>query len=116
MRALIGRDPVAQDRLETYVAWPTHLYAEVTNALLGLHRNNRISHDRAYVAIDALLAFPADAHPVESLLRGAWNVSLAQQLSVYDACYVVLAEALDAPLVTADRRLAEATANAVLLT
>ena len=42
--------------------------------------------------------------------------SLVQQLSVYDACYVVLAEALDAPLVTADRRLAEATANAVLLT
>ena len=116
VRALIGRDLAAQDRLQTQVAWPTHLYVEVTHVLRRLHRNNRISHARAYAAINALLAFPADAHPVESLLRGAWNVSLARNVSVYDACYVVLAEALDAPLVTADRRLAAATPNAVLLT
>ncbi len=116
VRALIGRDQAAQDRLRSQVAWPTHLYVEVMHALRRLHRNDRISYARAYTAINALLAFPADAHPVESLLRGAWNVSISRRLSVYDACYVVLAEALDAPLVTADRRLAAATANAVLLT
>jgi len=116
VRALIGRDRAAQERLQTRVAWPTHLYVEVTHVLLRLRRNDRISHARAYTAITALLAFPAEAHPVESLVRGAWNVSLARRLSVYDACYVVLAEALDAPLVTADRRLAAATPNAVLLT
>ena len=36
-------------------------------------------------------------------------------LSVYDACYVVLAEAADAVLVTADRRLAEAYDRVELL-
>jgi predicted nucleic acid-binding protein len=33
-------------------------------------------------------------------------------LSAYDYCYAVLAESIDAPLVTADRRLAAAVANA----
>jgi predicted nucleic acid-binding protein len=115
VRTLIGRDPAAQDRFRGEVAWPTHLYVEVAHTLHRLHRNDRISHDRAFAALNALLTFPADVHPVESLLRGAWNTALATGLSVYDACYLVLAEALDAPLVTADRRLAAATPNAVLL-
>jgi hypothetical protein len=37
-------------------------------------------------------------------------------LSAYDYCYAVLAESIDAPLVTADRRLAAAVANAEFLT
>jgi predicted nucleic acid-binding protein len=38
-----------------------------------------------------------------------------RRLTVYDAVSVVLAEGLDAPLVTADRQLANATEQAVLL-
>jgi predicted nucleic acid-binding protein len=36
-------------------------------------------------------------------------------LGACDACYVVLAETLEAPLITADARLAAATPNAVLI-
>jgi predicted nucleic acid-binding protein len=43
-------------------------------------------------------------------------LAVSRRLTAYDACYVVLAETLDAPLVTADRRLAAATPNAVLIT
>jgi predicted nucleic acid-binding protein len=114
VRARIGDDPVAQQWLETEVFWPTLVYAEVANALLRLHRHG-LSIDRARAALDAVLALDANARPIESLVRAAWATALSRSLTVYDACYVVLAEALDAPLVTADRRLAAATPNAVLL-
>jgi predicted nucleic acid-binding protein len=42
-------------------------------------------------------------------------VAVERRLTLHDAAYVVLAEALDAPLVTADRQLANATEQAVLL-
>jgi predicted nucleic acid-binding protein len=48
-------------------------------------------------------------------LEEAMAVAFERGPTVYDAAYVVLAEALEAPLVTADRRLAEATSTAVLL-
>ena len=40
------------------------------------------------------------------LLEKALRVAIAHDVSVYDACYVALAAALNVPLVTADRRLA----------
>jgi predicted nucleic acid-binding protein len=36
-------------------------------------------------------------------------------MSVYDACYVVIAQSLGATLVTADRRLATAVSDAELI-
>ena len=116
VRAFADRDVVAQRWLETEVAWPTLLYAEVAHALLRLHRHRGLPLARAREALDAIYAIRADARPVAMLVPDALNVALERSLTVYDACYVVLAEALEAPLVTADRRLAAATANAVLLT
>ena len=45
-------------------------------------------------------------HPSRSLWPRAWE--LRTNLSAYDALYVALAERLDAPLLTADARLARA--------
>ena len=115
VRAHIDDDLMAQQWLDAEVFWPTLVYAEVANALLLLRRRAVVSTDRVVDALDALHALDADARPVETLIRGAWDVALDRRLSVYDACYVVLAEALRIPLVTADRRLADATPNAVLL-
>lgn len=50
------------------------------------------------------LAF--DRYPTRRLLWRAFE--LRDNVSVYDATYVALAEALDCPLLTADRRLARA--------
>ena len=83
--------------------------------MLRLHRNHLARLEEAKRIVDTHLAVDADARPVESLVEGAWELALVRSLTVYDACYVVLAEALDVPLVTADRRLAEATPSAVLL-
>ena len=49
---------------------------------------------------------PARRHQTRSLWPRAWE--LRTNLSAYDALYVALAEQLDAPLVTADARLARA--------
>jgi predicted nucleic acid-binding protein len=42
-------------------------------------------------------------------------VARERELSIYDACYAVLAEGEDAVLVTADRRLAAAATRAELV-
>jgi predicted nucleic acid-binding protein len=122
VRALVYVDPQAQGWLERValgeveITWPTLLYAEVAHALLRLHRAGRISLERARRSLDAVLSAPALARPLEPLVEPALRLALTRGLTVYDACYVVLAETLDAPLVTADRRLAQATPSAVLLT
>ena len=57
-------------------------------------------------AIDDLLALPITRVPVGPLL---WRVfEFRANLTAYDACYVALAEALGCPLITVDRRLANA--------
>ncbi len=52
--------------------------------------------------------FPLRTRPVADLALPAFVVAVERGLTVYDASYVVLAEAHEAPLVTADRRLADA--------
>lgn len=53
--------------------------------------------------------------PLSALAGPALRLSLDRDLSVYDACYLALAEATGATLVTADRGLAAAATDAVLL-
>ncbi len=61
---------------------------------------------RGMQAIELLLRFPIARYPHEALLERIWR--LRDNLTAYDAAYVALAEALDAPLVTRDSRLARA--------
>jgi predicted nucleic acid-binding protein len=56
------------------------------------------------MVLDAMAAFPLTRYPHRGLLPRVW--ALRDNLTAYDAVYVALAEALDAPLVTRDRRLA----------
>jgi predicted nucleic acid-binding protein len=49
---------------------------------------------------------PLSRYPHDVLLPRVWE--LRHNLTAYDAVYVALAEALDAPLLTCDRRLAAA--------
>ena len=106
----LGADMAAQIRTET------RLLVAALPRLISLHRSERMSDRDARAALDAVFAAPARPVPLESLVGSVWSLALERRLSAYDACYVVLAETLDAPLVTADRQLAAATPNAVLIT
>ena len=79
---------------------------EVTSVWRGLVRGGRVPAARVEAALDDLRDLPIQRVEHTSLLPRCWE--LRENLSAYDATYVALAEALDAPLVTADARLARA--------
>jgi predicted nucleic acid-binding protein len=121
VRALVDHDPEALDWLgriardEVRAACPDLLYAQVADAVLVRHRAGGLTRSQAQDVIDAAVTAPFAAEPLGALAAPAWSVAKERGLSVYDACYVVLAETMDAALITADRHLASTTANAVLL-
>ena len=79
---------------------------EVTQGLRRLVRTGEVSPDRAADVMADLADFDLHRHPHLDLLTRAWK--LRENVTAYDACYVVLAEMLDAQLVTSDVRLARA--------
>lgn len=66
-----------------------------------------IDEDRGRAALDDLSDLPLRRYPHSFLLARIWE--FWNNFTAYDAAYVALAEALDAPLLTRDRRLAAAT-------
>ncbi len=65
-----------------------------------------LTPEEADAAISDLLIFPVRVFATAPLLRRVWE--LRHNLTAYDGCYVALAEAIGCPLLTADRRLADA--------
>jgi predicted nucleic acid-binding protein len=64
-----------------------------------------VSPDRAAEAIADLADLDLHRHPHLDLLTLAWG--LRENVTAYDAMYLALAEALDAPIVTCDAPLAK---------
>ena len=85
---------------------PHLLDVEVVQALRRLVRIRELSVARAGEAMEDLAGLDLHRHPHVDLVDRAWM--LRDTVTVYDAMYVALAEALDAPLVTRDTRLARA--------
>ena len=79
---------------------PHLLDVEVIQALRRLVRTGDVLPTRAEEALEDLAALAIRRHAHFDLLARAWE--LRDNLTAYDAMYVVLAEALDAVLVTSD--------------
>ena len=77
---------------------PHLLDVEVAQALRRLIRVGDVLPERAEAAIEDLVDFDILRHAHIDFLARAW--ALRENLTAYDAVYVALAEALDAPVVT----------------
>ena len=79
---------------------------EVAQGLRRLVRTGEVSRDRAADAIADLTDFDLHRHPHLDFLNRAWK--LRENVTAYDAMYIALSEALDAPIVTCDAPLGRA--------
>ena len=101
-----GRSAVFKAVAASASRWvvPEHFVLEVTSGLRGAWLAGRIDRPGFIAAMDRLASFRTVTWPVGSLLPRI--VELAANATPYDAAYVALAERLDAPLLTADDKLA----------
>ena len=96
-RARLANEPLAVPHLAD---------SEIVQALRSQVRRGDVSADDAQRAIDAWAQLGIQRVGLSGLLRRVWD--LRENLTAYDASYVVVAEALECPLLTADARLAGA--------
>ncbi len=100
-------------RREDALCAPELLDYEVMSALAGLSRGTRggepkLGKRQTEKAMATFRLLPVERHHTLRLWERVW--ALSANLSVYDAQYVALSEALDVPLVTTDHRIARAGA------
>ena len=95
---------IFRDQDELHV--PHLVDVEIVQALRRLVRTGEISPARAAEAIEDLTDFDVHRHAHLDLLGRAWK--LRDNISAYDAMYVAIAEAIQAPIVTCDGPLAKA--------
>jgi predicted nucleic acid-binding protein len=89
---------------------PDLFWVEIGNIVWKSARRGRISPQSAGEAIDTLLETNIPTIRSQPLLKDAFRIATRYDRTVCDALYVALAFAHEAPLVTADERLANALA------
>jgi predicted nucleic acid-binding protein len=85
---------------------PALIDLEVAQVLRRYVARTEMTPARAKAAIGLMIAFPMQRYTHEPFLSRIWE--LRDNLTAYDGAYVALAEALQAPLLTCDARLAHA--------
>lgn len=85
---------------------PSLIDYEVASALRGHALGGKLGDERLEDAIDDFRALSIERYPLSTMIREVLH--LKNNFTVYDAAYVVLAQALESPLVTADVKLTEA--------
>ena len=84
------------------LAAPATLYVELANAV----RNSRhVDRETALEIVDDLESLQIElVTPTPERLVAALKLSYRHNISIYDALFLALAEELDCPLITADRK------------
>ena len=82
---------------------------EIAQVVRRFALGGELDERRGREALADLSDFPLRRYPHDALLPRIWD--LRNNLTGYDAAYIALAEALDAPLLTRDQRLARAAGH-----
>lgn len=99
-------DDALRERVRDAELHAPHLVdIEVASGLRRLVAAGRMTADRATEACRDAALLLILRYPHVPLVERAWE--LRANLSIYDGVYIALAEMLEAPLVTCDRRLAD---------
>jgi predicted nucleic acid-binding protein len=88
---------------------PHLLDVEVTQVVRRYAAIGEIDDQRGRAVLADLTDLPLHRYPHDFLLQRVWR--LRDNLTACDAVYIALAEALDAPLLTRDQRLASAAGH-----
>ncbi|MCA0295226.1 MAG: type II toxin-antitoxin system VapC family toxin [Actinobacteria bacterium] len=112
VEALVGREADAEllDALAGDIDAPHLLDVEVLSVLRGLVIGGKLEPESAGQAREDHFAFAITRHETSPLADRIWQ--LRHQFTSYDASYLALAEALQAPLFTCDAKLATRGHNA----
>ena len=97
-----AEDQLASDRL----VGPELLLVEVAHVLRRAEQNGHLDSTSAALAFASMNRLPVELFPFSACADRIWE--LRSNVTVYDACYVALAELLDAPLATLDLKLTKA--------
>lgn len=92
---------------------PQLLDIEITQVLRRLVRQREITVARAEQTLQDLSDLLIERHEHQALVQRIWQ--LRDALSAYDGAYVALAEALAAPLLTCDAKLAGARGHRAII-
>ena len=89
------------------LAGPEYVLVETANVLRRYELSGLVSRAEAAAAFRELLRYEIELHPFAPFATRVWE--LRTTLTCYDAWYVALAEELNCPLATLDRRLGRAS-------
>lgn len=107
--ALVG-DPANPELLaliaDSELHAPSLIDYEVASALRGHVLGGKLGDTQLEDATADFRAMQIERYPLSTMMRAV--LGLRANYTVYDAAYVVLAQALAAPLITADTKLLEA--------
>lgn len=79
---------------------------EIVQGLRRLTRSRRVDPERSAAALEDFCDLRLERYAAIPFVERIWQ--LRDNVSAFDAAYIALAEALDAPLITADAALARA--------
>ena len=121
IRSAVANEPAARDWVRAVEAGaveghvPDVAYAETVQRAHEVRPSRSGRAKLAAAMLAEVVKLPLFTHSHARLARASLALALEHGLSAYDASYLALAQSLDVPLVTADRRLAAAVPNAELL-